>query len=414
MELGDHFFRQQAARMVAVLTRIFGVHNLALAEDVAQDALCRAVEVWSLRGMPDNPSAWLLATAKNRALDVLRRERTARNFAPELGRAIESEWLLAPALDELFLDSAIRDGQLRVMFSCCHPRVPEEARVALVLNVSCGFGVREIAAAFLSSDAAIEKRITRAKKTLAESQRLFDLADADFAPRLHTVLRSLYLLFNEGYHGAHAVSATRVELCEEAMRLCALLLEHPLTAVPASYALMALMSFHAARLPARSDDAGDLRPFAQQDRTRWDQRLVGEARELLDRAATGDELTEYHVEAAIAAVHALAPRFEDTKWELIVTLYDTLLQIRPSPVIALSRAVAIAELAGPQRGLQEIHAIEDHDRLARYPFYYAALGELELRSGRPDAAREHFTAALALARNPDERRFLEQRVKACA
>src|SRR5689334_16802197 len=153
--------------MVAVLTRIFGVHNLALAEDVAQDALCRAVEVWSLRGMPDNPSAWLLATAKNRALDVLRRERTARNFAPELGRVIENEWLLAPALDELFLDSAIRDGQLRVMFSCCHPRVPEEARVALVLNVSCGFGVREIAAAFLSSDAAIEKRITRAKKTLA-------------------------------------------------------------------------------------------------------------------------------------------------------------------------------------------------------------------------------------------------------
>jgi RNA polymerase sigma-70 factor (ECF subfamily) len=198
------------------------------------------------------------------------------------------------------------------------------------------------------------------------------------------------------------------------MRLCALLLEHPLTAVPASYALMALMSFHAARLPARIDDAGALRPFAQQDRARWDQRLVGEARELLDRAATGDELTEYHVEAAIAAVHALAPRFEDTKWELIITLYDTLLQIRPSPVIALSRAVAIAELAGPERGLQEVHAIEDHERLARYPFYYAALGELELRSGHADAAREHFSAALQLARNPDERRFLEQRVQACA
>ena len=413
MELGDHFFRREAGRMVAVLTRIFGVHNLALAEDVTQDALCRALEVWKLRGIPDNPSAWLLATAKNRALDALRRERTARTFAPELGRLLESDWLLAPALEELFLDSAIRDGQLRVMFSCCHPRLPEEARVALVLNVSCGFATREIASAFLSSEAAIEKRITRAKKTLAESQRLFDLADADFAPRLQAVQRALYLLFNEGYHGACAVSAVRVELCEEALRLCAMLLDHPLTAVPASSALMALMCFHAARLPARVDAAGDLRPFAAQDRSLWDQRLVAEGQALLDRSATGDELSEYHVEAAIAAVHAEAPRFEDTRWPMIITLYDTLMQIRPSPVIALSRAIAIAEHAGPARGLEEIHAIADHDRLARFPFYYAALGELELRSGHGDVAREHFTAALGLARNPDERRFLEQRVKAC-
>jgi predicted RNA polymerase sigma factor len=400
--------------MVAVLTRIFGVHNLALAEDVAQDALCRALEVWKLRGVPDNPSAWLLATAKNRALDVLRRERTARSFAPELGRAIESEWLLVPALDELFLDSAIRDGQLRVMFSCCHPRLPEEARVALVLNVSCGFAMREIASAFLSGEAAIEKRITRAKKALAESKRLFDLSDADFAPRLQAVQRALYLLFNEGYHGAHAVSAVRVELCDEAMRLCAMLLDHPLTAVPATSALMALMCFHAARLPARLDAAGDLRPFAAQDRSLWDRRLVAEGQALLDRSATGDELSEYHVEAAIAAVHAAAPRFEDTHWPVIITLYDTLLQIRPSPVIALSRAIAIAEHDGPTRGLREIHTIEDKDRLASYPFYFAALGELELRSGQRDVAREHFAAALGLARNPDERRFLEQRVTACA
>jgi RNA polymerase sigma-70 factor (ECF subfamily) len=410
--LDDHFFRREAGRMVAVLTRIFGVHHLALAEDVAQEALCRAVEVWKLRGVPDNPSAWLIATAKNRARDVLRRERTARNFAPELARAIDDEWLLAPALDELFLDSAIRDGQLRVMFSCCDPRLPEQARIALVLNVSCGFGVREIAAAFLSGEAAIEKRIARAKQTLSESQRLFELADADFAPRLETLQRSLYLLFNEGYHGAHALSAVRVELCEEAMRLCALLLEHPLTAVPTTHALMALMALHAARLPARVDDAGDLCPFAEQDRTRWDQRLVAQGHEWLDRAATGDTLSEYHVEAAIAAVHAMAPRFEDTQWQVIVSLYDMLLQLRASPVIALSRAVAVAELEGPERGLSEIIAIAERERLARYPFYHAALGELELRCGRAQAAAEHFRAALALARNPDEKRFLTQRVAA--
>src|ERR1700730_1528945 len=179
MELTDHLFRREAGRMVAALTRIFGVHNLALAEDVVQDAFCRALEVWAFRGVPENPSAWLMATARNRAIDVLRRERTARTFAPELGRLLESEWTLVPAVDELFGASAVKDDLLRMMFSCCHPRLPEEAQVALVLHILCGFGVSEIASAFLCTDAAVEKRISRAKKVLAGSKKLFDLADAD-------------------------------------------------------------------------------------------------------------------------------------------------------------------------------------------------------------------------------------------
>src|SRR6478736_1124718 len=178
MELGDHLFRQEAGRMVAALTRVFGIHNLALAEDVVQDAFCRALEVWKFRGMPENPSAWLMTTAKNRALDVLRRERTARTFAPELGRMLDSEWTLKPAIEEQFAVHAIRDDQLRMMFTCCHPRLPEEAQVALVLHILCGFAVSEIASAFLSSEAAIEKRISRAKKVLATSKTLFDVAAA--------------------------------------------------------------------------------------------------------------------------------------------------------------------------------------------------------------------------------------------
>ena len=229
MEPSDHLFRREAGRMVATLTRIFGVHNLALAEDVVQDAFCRALEVWKFRGVPENPSAWLMTTAKNRALDVLRRERTARTFAPELGRLLESEWTLAPAVEELFGANAIQDDQLRMMFSCCHPRLPEEAQVALMLHILCGFSVGEVAAAFVSSHAAMEKRITRAKKVLAGSKSLFDIADAeDFAARLPAVHRALYLLFNEGYHGASPESAVRAELCREAMRLAALLREHPL------------------------------------------------------------------------------------------------------------------------------------------------------------------------------------------
>ena len=228
--------------MVATLTRIFGVHNLALAEDVVQDAFCRALEVWKFRGLPENPSAWLMATAKNRALDVLRRERTARTFAPELGQLLESEWTVAPVVEELFGAHAIKDDQLRMMFSCCHPRLTEEAQVALVLHILCGFSVNEVANAFVSGNAAIEKRISRAKKVLAGSKKLFDVSGADdFSGRLPAVQRALYLLFNEGYHGASPESAVRAELCQEAMRLTAMLVEHPLAATPATHALAALM-----------------------------------------------------------------------------------------------------------------------------------------------------------------------------
>ena len=239
--------------MVAALTRIFGVHNLALAEDVVQDAFCRALEVWKVRGIPENPSAWLMATAKNRALDVVRRERTARTFAPEMGRLLETEWTLAPLVDEAFAAPTIRDEQLRMMFSCCHPRLPEEAQVALILNILCGFGASEIASAFLTGRAAIEKRIARGKKVLAGSKTLFDLGDAEFASRLSAVRRALYLLFNEGYHGASAEAAVASELCDEAMRLTALLREHPPAATPTTNAL------GRADVPARRAPAGAYR-----------------------------------------------------------------------------------------------------------------------------------------------------------
>jgi RNA polymerase sigma factor (sigma-70 family) len=413
MEIDEHLFRRESGRMVATLTRIFGVHNLALAEDVAQDAFCRALEVWKFRGVPENPSAWLMATAKNRALDVLRRERTATTFAPELSRLLQSEWTLAPVIQELFEPKSIQDDQLRMMFSCCHPRLPEDAQVALVLHILCGFSMDEIASAFVSGHAAIEKRISRGKKVLAGSKKLFDIADdADFSARLLGVQRALYLLFNEGYHGASAESSVRADLCHEAVRLAAILREHPGAATPATNALAALMCFHAARLASRVDGSGNLLSFSDQDRSRWDASLVAEGQRLLDLSATGPQLSEYHVEAAIASFHSCASSAETTDWKNIVSLYDTLMKIRPSPVVSLNRAIAVAQLEGPERGLAEMHAIVDRERLASYPFYPAALGELELRSGRSATACDHFRSALALARNPMERRFLEQRIHA--
>src|SRR5882724_1022917 len=341
MENTDHLFRREAGRMVSVLTRVFGIHNLALAEDVVQDAFCRALEVWKFRGVPENPSAWLVATARNRALDILRRERTARTYAPELAVLLQSEMELSPGVDELFAANAIKDDLLRMMFSCCHPRLPEEAQVALMLHILCGFSVSEVASAFVTGQTATEKRITRAKKVLATSKRLFDvMASTEFSARLPTVHRALYLLFNEGYHGASAETAVRVDLCREAMRLAAMLLEHPLGATPPTFALAALMCLHAARLPARVDDSGDLSSLFDQDRSLWDQELVGEGLQLLDLSATGPVLTEYHVEAAIASIHARAVHAEDTDWPTIVSLYDTLMTIRPSPIVALNRAIA--------------------------------------------------------------------------
>lgn len=414
MELSEHLFRREWGRMVAALTRVLGVHNLELAEDVAQEAFCRAMEVWPYRGVPDNPQAWLMTTAKNRALDLLRRERTGRKFALELEHYMQGEWTLAPLVGELLAPSAIKDDLLRIMFSCCQPDLAPESQIALILHILCGFGVDEVAAALVGGLSAVEKRITRGKKALAASSTLFDLtSSAEFAVRLPTVQRALYLLFNEGYHGASRQSVVRSELCHEAMRLTAVLLQHPPGATPASYALAALMCLNAARLPGRLDAAGELHSLPDQDRTLWDQELIAEGLQLLTASATGSELSEYHVEAAIAAFHSTAAAPGETDWTSIASLYDVLMSLQPGPIVALNRAIAIAQVEGPARGIAEVEAIADRERLAAYPFYYAALGELELRSEHYSKARGHLQKAASLARNQAERSFLQGRLRAC-
>ncbi len=410
----EHLFRRESGRIVATLVRILGVQHLALAEDVVQEAFSRALEVWKFRGMPGNASAWLMVTAKNCALDALRRQRTARTAAPELANALQSEWTLAPMVEEQFGAHEIKDDLLRMMFSCCAPQLAETAQIALILHILCGFSVQEVAAAFLSGRAAMEKRIARAKRQLAQCGPLFDVsAPEQFARRLPSVQSALYLLFSEGYHGASPDAAVRSELCAEAMRLCALLLEHPRAGGSSTCALAALMYLHAARLPARADDSGNLLALLHQDRSLWDRQLMAQGLSLLERSARGQELSHYHLEAAIASLHATAPATESTPWPQVIALYDALLQLRPSPVIALNRAIAVAQHEGAARGLDEIQRIADRERLRRYPFYSAALGELELQRGRRQAARAHFDNARALARNPMERRFLEQRLRAC-
>jgi RNA polymerase sigma-70 factor (ECF subfamily) len=413
MKPDEAFYRRERARLLAALTRVFGTDNLPLAEDVVQETLSRAFEVWAYQGVPEHYSALLMTAAKNRALDVLRRERTARKFAPAVEHAIESEWTLRPTVEELFLPAALRDDELRMMFSVCHPQLAEEVHVALMLNMLCGFGAEEIARVYLAGQAAIEKRISRGKKMLAGSPRLFELTEADFAPRLDSVQRGLYVLFSEGYHGACDEAAIREELCREALRLVRLLVDHAPAATPATFALAALMYLHAARLSGRTNELGELLTLPYQDRSRWDAKLVAEGLSLLERASVGTEVSRYHVEAAIAGLHASAPNVAQTRWGEIVRLYDVYMQIAPSPVVALNRAMAVAQSEGPENGLRALAAIDGVERLTDYPFYPAARGELEFRAGRPEIARPLFEAALRQARNDAERAFLRRRLTAC-
>jgi RNA polymerase sigma-70 factor (ECF subfamily) len=277
-KLVEHLFRHESGRMLAGLVRILGVHNFDLAEDIVQETLLRALETWRFGRVPQNPAAWLMLTARNGALDLVRRERSVRKFAPDLSYQLDSEWTLVPTLDALFLDSEIRDDQLRMMFSCCHPRLAPEVQVALILKILCGFGTQEIARAFLTENAAMEKRIARGKQALREAGTLYEIrADQAILDRLDVVLAALYLLFNEGYHGSHAELPIREELCTEAMRLLAMLLEHRAAAPPRALALLALMCFHAARLRARLDDAGCLVLLEAQERTLWDPELIRRA-----------------------------------------------------------------------------------------------------------------------------------------
>jgi predicted RNA polymerase sigma factor len=412
-ELVENLFRHEAGRMLAALVRILGLHNFDLAEDVVQETLLRALETWRFGRIPENPAAWLMVTARNGALDVMRRERSARRFAPDLSYQLDSEWTLVRTLDGLFLDSEIRDDQLRMMFSCCHPRLAPEVQVALILKILCGFGTGEIARAFLVDDAAMEKRIVRGKQALRETGTLYEIrSDASILDRLDAVLATLYLLFNEGYHGSNAALPIRAELCEEAMRLLAMLLSHRAAAQPRAVALLSLMCFHGARLKARLDHAGCLVLLEAQPRALWDADLIRRGVEMLERAAEGDHLSAFHLEAAIAAKHCLAPRFEDTDWRGIVALYDLLLSVKPTPVVALNRAIALGQVDGPEVGLAALEAIPE-DGLEGYPFFAAAKGEMHRRAGRAEKAADQYRSALAQARNPAEAELFRQRLASC-
>jgi RNA polymerase sigma factor (sigma-70 family) len=396
--------------MVSSLVRVLGVRHLSLAEDAVQDVLVRALETWKFGRAPGNPAAWLMRSARNRAIDLLRRQAHLDRLAPRMILALEAVHEDGEAGGD---ERAIADDELRLMFSCCDPELSGPAQVAVILKYLCGFSVRELAQAFLASEAAVEKQLFRSRRALEGRGALFEVRDAaQVRARLPAVQNAIYLLFNEGYHGAHPQRVVREDLCYEALRLGVLLSDLPPAAVPETHALVALFCLLAARLAARVDDDGNLLLLADQDRRRWDRALIAEGLRWLDRSAEGEALTAWHLEAAIAARHAAASTFEATDWPAIRALYDLLLRLRPTPVVALNRAIAVGMAEGPEAGLRALAAIEDRERLARYPFFPAAVAELEHRAGRPERAAELLRAALSLARNRAEEELLGRKLEA--
>jgi len=404
----SHLFRHEAGKMAAVLARTVGLQHLDIVEDIVQDTLLQALNVWKVKGIPENPSAWLYTVAKRKAIDVIRQRNTHEHIEKDLAQAFKSEWTLSPAIGQLFLEHEIEDSQLRMMFACCHPSIPYESQIALILKTLCGLNIAEISRGFLTSDETIIKRLYRAREKIREEGiELEVISPKTLAERHETVLHTLYVLFSEGYNSTHSDILIRHDLCEEAMRLCLLLTKNKLTDSPDANALLALMCYQASRADARLDEKGNIVLLQHQDRTTWNQSLIQKGNAFLDNATSGENPSEYHIEAAIAATHARAERFEDTNWKNILMLYDLLSNLKDDPIIQLNKAIAMGYAQGANEALDYLKTIKG---LERNSIYHGALGDLNLRAGNPAKAKEHYTRAISLTQSSSEIELLKNKL----
>jgi RNA polymerase sigma factor (sigma-70 family) len=402
--VADDLFRREGARLVATLAAHLGTHRLQLAEDAVQEALVRALQTWPYRGIPEHPAAWLTQAAKNHALDALRREQTWRLKEARI-TAEQERWLTR---EEPADEPHLADDTLRMLFVCFHPQLSTEAQLALALRTVCGMSPAEIGAAFLTNEAAIAKRLVRARQLIRDLRLPFAVPDATELPRrLDGVLAALYLLFNEGYKASSGDRLIREELCHEAIRLTRLLVANDATALPATKALLALMCLNASRLKARIGATGEIVRLHHQDRSQWDTALIQDGILALGTASSGEAISPYHLEAGIAACHCLAADESSTDWPRIVSFYDQLLQLKPTPVVAMNRSVALARVHGPEAGLQALDSIPDRLSLETQHLYHAIRASFIARLGQPEAARAAYQRAADLAPCEAERVFLQ-------
>lgn len=409
--LVQHLFRHESGRMVAVLTRIFGLHNLQLAEDVVQEAFLKAMQVWKLDKVPDNPAAWLMQTARNKALDIIRRKQYAARYSREVAGSFDE---VESSITQFFHHDEIADSQLRMIFSCAHPLLKEEDRIALTLKTVSGFSAQEIAKSLLTNEAVVQKRLFRAKEFIRNNNIQFNIpAGKPLEERLDTVHAILYLIFNEGYNSAKADELIRKDLCAEAMRLCKLLTEHRRCSQPATFALLSLMCFHAARFESRLNEHNELVLLQEQDRSKWNKELIAIGYNYLNQSASGRELSVYHIESAIAAEHCMAPNFKETNWARMLCLYDLLLEAKPTATVKLNRAVVLAEMGDTAAAIASILSIEKIAQLIGTHYIYSAvLGDLYKRLSDEVKAKQYLQQAHDLTNSEAEKRLIRDKMEA--
>jgi RNA polymerase sigma factor (sigma-70 family) len=406
-ELVEDLFRREYAHLVSALARVLGPSNIPLAEDVVQDALVSAMHAWRF-ALPRDPKAWIIRAAHNRAIDIIRRDQRHRSLLP----AFATTTALTGTIEAALAPAEEGASQLAMMFAVCDPGLNRQTQVTLILRWLCGLSPKEIGQAFLVDTQTIDRRLHRGRGRLRQLGRLSDVDDLpDIDTRRGSVLQSLYLLFNEGYHGSNPQDPVRPVLCGDALRLTELLLVATATTHPDVHAMAALFCFDTARLSTRLDEDGVFVPLADQDRSRWDRTRIERGLRHLARAASGDHMSRWHLEAGIACEHAIAPSIQETDWDRIVGFYQVLAEQSWSPVVALNRALALAERDGADTGRQELLALADEPKLSRYPFYWAARADLERRAGHHSAAREHYEHAIALARSAAERLSYQRRIE---
>jgi RNA polymerase sigma-70 factor (ECF subfamily) len=419
-ELLDSLYRVDSGRIRATLIRLLG--DFDLAEEAMHEAFAAALSLWPQSGVPDNPRPWLISTARFKAIDTLRRRARFDASQDELARYLEAQ-LSSPdrfnsevrSNEADSLEDTFEDDRLRLMFTCCHPALPPEARVALTLREVCGLTTEEIAKAFLITPRTLAQRIVRAKAKIRETPIPYEVPTPEELPeRLGAVLQVIYLVFNEGYSAATGAEVTRAELTGEAIRLGRLLLElrpEPEVSEPEIIGLLSLMLLQESRHAARTSPTGELILLEHQDRSLWNREQIAEGLALLEKALTSRHFGSYTLQAAIAAVHAEAESAAATDWRQVVALYDRLLRIHPSPVVQLNRAVAIAMRDGPEAGLAHIDAVLEHGELANYYLAHSARADMYRRLGRTTAARSAYEKALALTQQEPERQFLQERIR---
>jgi RNA polymerase sigma-70 factor (ECF subfamily) len=413
-EVLESHYRKDAGNLVSVLTKIFGPANIEMAEDVVQDAVIEALKHWKVNGIPDNPSAWLMRTAKNKALNILNRDKYKFEYARNQLYLLESGWTAESAIEHMFTDEEIKDDLLRMMFVCCNPEIGKEAQTTLILKTLCGFSIAEIAKAYLTNESTITKRLVRARQTIRDLNIAFEIPpNENIMERMDAMHETIYLLFNEGYSSTESDEHIRMDICSEAIRLCSLLSEHSAGKNAVTYSLLALMYLNASRFNARISKEGEIVLLSEQDRSLWNRTYIQSGLSFLEKAASEGVINTYYIQAAISACHCIATSFEKTNWTEIMNLYNLLIRIDHSPVVHLNRIVALSKVHGPANALKELNIVSNTGSLDSYYLYYAVKGELLMEMSSWNEATINFETARRLTLNQNEQKLIHQKITFC-